>query len=83
MVARPAGSDELPAVPGIGPSLARDLRDLGIRRVGDLRLRDAERLYARLNQLRGERQDPCVLYAFRCAVYFSRTARPAPALLKW
>jgi hypothetical protein len=76
-------ADPLQTIPGIGPSLARDLRDLGIRRVSDLARRDPERLYARLNRLRGTRQDPCVLYAFRCAAYYARTARPSPDLLKW
>ena len=75
--------DELLTLPGIGPSLARDLRDLGVRRVADLERRDPERLYARLNGLRGRRQDPCVLYAFRCAAYYARTTRPRPELLKW
>jgi hypothetical protein len=75
--------DELQTIPGIGPSLARDLRDLGVTRVADLRRRDPERLYARLNRLRGRRQDPCVLYAFRCAAYYARTPRPAPTLLQW
>jgi hypothetical protein len=76
-------TDELQSLPAIGPSLAADLRALGIRRVADLRHRDPERLYAGLNRLRGERQDPCVLYSFRCAVYAARTARPRPDLLKW
>jgi len=75
--------DELETLPGIGPSLAGDLRALGVRRIADLRRRDPERLYARLNRLRGARQDPCVLYAFRCAAYSARTARPRPELLKW
>lgn len=75
--------DELQTLPGIGPSLARDLRALGVRCKDDLKRRDPERLYARLNQLRGERQDPCVLYAFRCAAYAVRAPRPRPALLKW
>jgi hypothetical protein len=74
--------DELRTVPSIGPSLAADLRALGVRSVRDLRRRNPERLYARLNRLRG-RQDPCVLYSFRCAVYYARTPRPAPRLLKW
>jgi hypothetical protein len=78
----PAG-DELRTIPGIGPSLALDLRALGVRRVGDLRRRNPERMYQQLNSLRGVRQDPCVLYAFRCAVYFARTPRPRPELLKW
>lgn len=75
--------DDLQSIPGIGPSLARDLRTLGIRRVADLARRDPERLYHRLNRLSGARQDPCVLYAFRCAAYFARTPRPRPELLKW
>lgn len=79
----PAAGDPLEALPGIGVSLARDLRALGVRRVGDLRRRDPERLYQRLNRLRGTRQDPCVLYAFRCAAYAARTARPDARLLKW
>ena len=76
-------ADPLQAIPGIGPSLAQDLRELGIRRVADLERRDPERLYTRLNRLRGVRQDPCVLYAFRCATYYARTARPRAELLKW
>jgi hypothetical protein len=76
-------TDDLQTIPGIGPSLAKDLRRLGIRRVADLRSRDPERLYERLNRLAGVRQDPCVLYAFRCAVYFARTPRPRADLLKW
>ena len=75
--------DELQTLPGIGSSLARDLRALGVRRKGDLKRRDPERLYVRLNRLRGERQDPCVLYAFRCAAYAVRAPRPRPELLKW
>jgi hypothetical protein len=75
--------DDLESLPAIGPSLARDLRALGIRQAADLRRRDPERLYARLNRLRGVRQDPCVLYAFRCAAYAARTPRPRAELLKW
>ncbi|HTT68623.1 MAG TPA: helix-hairpin-helix domain-containing protein [Gemmatimonadales bacterium] len=82
MAGRAAG-DDLQRIPGVGPSIARDLRGLGIRRVADLRGRDPERLYRRLNEQRGERQDPCVLYVFRCAVYFASTARPDPERLKW
>lgn len=63
--------------------IARDLRSLGIRRVTQLRGRNPERLYERINRLRGVRQDRCLLYVFRCAVYFASTARPRPRLLKW
>ena len=80
---RPARADELQTLPAIGPSLAADLRALGVRRVADLKRRDPERLYARLSRLRGQRQVPCVLYSFRCAAYAARTPRPRTHLLKW
>ncbi len=76
-------SHHLESIPGIGPSLATDLRKLGIERVGDLRNRDPEKLYTDLCALEGVRQDPCVLYAFRCAVYYSGNENPDPKLLKW
>ncbi|MFI5236099.1 MAG: helix-hairpin-helix domain-containing protein [Gemmatimonadales bacterium] len=75
--------DPLQEIPSIGPSLAQDLRALGIRTVAGLKGRDPERLYRRLEQLTGTHQDRCVLYSFRCAVYFASTLRPVPRLLKW
>ena len=75
--------DELQALPGVGPSIAGDLRSLGVRSVRDLGRRDPEKLYRALCELTGEHQDPCVLYTFRCAVYAARTKGPDPALLKW
>ena len=75
--------DELQILPGVGPSIAADLRSLGVRSVRDLARRDPERLYRRLCDLTGERQDPCVLYTFRCAVYASRSELPDPKLLNW
>jgi hypothetical protein len=75
--------DPLQAIPGVGPSIANDLRSLGIRRVADLKDRDPQRLYARLNKLTGVRQDPCVLYTFRCAVYYASRQHHDPAKLKW
>ncbi len=80
---RSPATDPLQVIPGIGPSLARDLRELGYEAVEDLRGEDPEAMYARLSSLRGTRQDPCVLYVFRCAVYFASTPRPDPELLKW
>jgi hypothetical protein len=59
------------------------LADLAIRRVSDLRRRNPERLYQRLCTLRGEHIDRCVLYVFRCAVYFAARPNPEPERLKW
>jgi len=76
-------TDDLQTLPSIGPSLARDLRALGVRSKAALKRRNPERLYAQLNKLRGVRQDPCVLYSFRCATYAARSRRPKPELLLW
>jgi pathogenicity locus Cdd1 protein len=76
-------NDELQAIPGVGPSIAQDLRDLGIRRVAELKGRDPEALYQELIVRRGMHQDRCLLYVFRCAVYFAQTPRPRAEKLKW
>ena len=80
---RRVSPDPLQAIPGVGPSIAADLRALGMRDPTDLRGRDPEQLYARSNRLRGIVQDRCLLYVFRCAVYFADTTRHQPELLKW
>lgn len=74
---------DLENIPGIGPSMAEDLRGLGIRDTSDLRGQDAEALYSRLCMSMGGHVDRCVLYAFRCAVYFCSNKRHDPNLLKW
>jgi hypothetical protein len=74
---------ELTQIPGVGPSIARDLRSVGIREVADLRGKDAELLYSKLCRDRGQHIDRCVLYVFRCAVYFASESKHDPELLKW
>jgi len=73
----------LSVIPGIGPSLAADLYLLGIRKVESLKGRNPEALYRKLSKLVGQPVDRCVLYAFRCAVYFASEADPDPEKLKW
>ena len=80
---RRVAQDPLQEIPGVGPSVAADLRLLGIRRVAQLRGRSAERLYAEANRKKGVRQDRCLLYVFRCAVYFATEPKPEPRLLQW
>ena len=68
----------LEQLPNIGPSLAEDLRSIGIHRPADLRGRDAFVLYQRLCAATGQRQDPCVLDTFMAATDFMRGAQAAP-----
>jgi len=69
---------DLQDIPGIGPSMEIDLVDLGFGAVRDLEGRDPARMYTDLCDLRGTHMDRCVLYVFRCAVYFSETRSPEP-----
>lgn len=79
----PVKLDPLQEVPGIGPSISADLRALGIERVADLEGRDPARLYQRLCVLQGGPIDRCVLYVFRCAVYYATEERHDAELLLW
>jgi len=74
---------ELQVIPGVGPSIAEDLYELGIRRVAELKGKDPERLYSRRCTQVGMRIDPCLLYVFRCAVYYASHTRHNPEFLKW
>ena len=73
----------LQQVPGVGKSIANDLFELGIRSVAQLRGKNPQRMYERRCKQMATRIDPCLLYVFRCAVYFAETKRPDPELLKW
>ncbi|MED5619378.1 helix-hairpin-helix domain-containing protein [Ideonella sp. BN130291] len=68
----------LEQLPNIGPSLAADLRLLGIAHPRELANRDAFVLYQSLCAKTGQRQDPCVLDTFMAATDFMRGAAPAP-----
>jgi hypothetical protein len=75
-------TSELLAIPGVGESIARDLEELGIRTVAQLKGRSPEGLYEALCERRGH-QDRCLLYVFRCAVYYAERKRHDPERLKW
>lgn len=53
---------------GIGPKMLQDFEQLGIANVDQLKKQSGSRLYERLCTLTGQRQDPCVLDTFVCAV---------------
>jgi hypothetical protein len=80
---RTAATTDLTRIPGVGPSIASDLRSLGIREIAELRGRNPERLYSELCRQTGHHVDRCVLYVFRCAVYFASESKHDPEKLKW
>ncbi len=81
--ARTKALQELQRIPGVGQSIAEDLIGLGVTRISQLRGKNPERLYDRLEKQAGTHVDRCMLYVFRCAVYYAENDRPDPRLLKW
>jgi hypothetical protein len=85
MTKRPSGKRvtasavvKLEEIPNIGPSLAGDLRRVGVHLPRELAGRDPYALYQALCRATGERQDPCVLDTFMSAVRFMEGAPARP-----
>jgi hypothetical protein len=74
---------ELQQIPGVGPSIALDLWDLDIRSIADLADKNPEIMYKNLCTLHKTHLDRCLLYVFRCAVYYASEKSHNPELLKW
>jgi len=70
--------DALEAIPNIGPSIAEDLRLIGISHPHDLPGEDPYALYDALCRRTATRQDPCVLDTFIAAVRFMEGAPVRP-----
>jgi hypothetical protein len=73
-----ASLTRLEELTNIGPSIAGDLRLIGISRPADLVGKDPYALYDRLCVARGVRQDPCVLDVFISAVRYMEGAPARP-----
>jgi hypothetical protein len=77
--------NELQQISGVGKTVANDLWNLGFKSIADLKGQNPEAIYILHNDFRGKVQDICMLYTFRCAVYFANTdaRKRNPAKLKW
>ena len=65
--------ENLRKIPGVCPSIANDLYRIGICNIDDLKNKNPETLYEQSNKEAGIIQDRCLLYVFRCAVYYAKT----------
>jgi len=72
--------DRLEQIPNVGPSIAANLRLIGIQQPADLQGQDPYLLYDRLCAATGQRQDPCVYDVFIAAV---RSVEGAPKTPWW
>ena len=57
-------------IPNVGPSIAADLRQLGVTSPDELRGADPYALYDALCRITGRRHDPCLLDTFIAAVRY-------------
>ena len=74
---------DLQKIPGIGANLEHHLHNIGIRCIADLVGKNPEDLYHLDCLKKGFQDDRCVLYVFRCAVYFAEHKQHEPEKLKW
>lgn len=74
---------ELSDLISIGPAMLRDFEMLGIRSIAQLARQEPRKMYDRLNQKTGQRQDPCVLDTFCAAVAQARNPRLPAEQCQW
>lgn len=74
---------ELQKLPNVGPAVAGDLISLGIRKVEDLKGKDPQKLYDKLEKLAGMHVDRCMLYVLRSLVYIANTGERNPKKVSW
>lgn len=80
---RPTMKTDLRTIPGVGAQIERDLIALGYDSVASLAGEDPEQIYERDCIRRGCRVDRCMLYVYRCAVYYADHAEHEPEKLRW
>jgi hypothetical protein len=83
MVSKDKVLKEFQTIPSVGKACALDFWNIGIRSVADLRGQNPAELYSRLNAFSGVQHDICMLYTFRCAVYYATEPGHEPEKLKW
>lgn len=74
---------DLRNIPGIGKSIEQDLFHIGIQEISDLKGKDPEDLYKQDCLFKGFKDDRCVLYIFRLAVYYAENEEHETEKLKW
>ena len=82
-VLKPEALKELQKIPGIGKACALDLYNIGVHKISDLKNQNPAVLYDHLNTLTGATHDICMLYTFRCAVYFASEKTHEKKKLNW
>lgn len=73
---------DLKNILGVGKSIEQDLINIGIEK-NDLKGKDSEELYNKSCLFKGFKEDRCLLYVFRLAVYYAENENKEAEKLKW
>lgn len=76
-------STNLLTIPGVGKAIKQDLIKLGYHDVESLKDQNPDEMYERYNKIIGYTIDRCLLYVFKCAVYYASNDIHDKELLKW
>lgn len=74
---------DLQTLPNVGPRVAEDLLSLGIFTIEDLKNKDPQKLYSRLEKRAGTHVDRCMLYVLRSLVYMAQTGKRGMKEVAW
>lgn len=67
---KPKFVQKLEDIPNIGPSMANDLRIIGISLPNQLKSQDPFKMYDKLCRKTTQKHDPCVIDVFMASIYF-------------
>jgi hypothetical protein len=70
-------------IPSVGKACSLDFWNIGLRSIAELAGQNPAVLYDRLNTVTGVKHDICMLYTFRCAVYFATEKKHDKEKLNW
>jgi pathogenicity locus Cdd1 protein len=74
---------EFQKIPGVGKACSLDFWNIDLRSIEDLSEKNPAVLYDKLNTITGAKHDICMLYTFRCAVYFASEEKHDIKKLNW
>lgn len=74
---------EFQTIPSVGKACSLDFWNIGLRSIEDLKGQNPSLLYEKLNTLTGTKHDVCMLYTFRCAVYYASEQNHDKEKLAW
>jgi hypothetical protein len=70
-------------LPSVGKAVSMDLWNMGFRNIEELKRQNPMKLYEQLNRITGMKHDICMLYTFRCIVYYATEKQHDHEKLKW